>query len=381
VKILVTHPSAELYGADRMALLTVQSLVRKGHTVTVVVPADGPLVAKISDAGADIVVADVPVLRKSALSPLPALSLLWNVLTTRSHRARFLSSVDPDVVYLNTIVQPWWIVTAKLQRRQVVVHVREAEGQSSRLVRRLLYAPLLWADLIVCNSESTKREIISVLPRVQRGATVIYNGKDWSEYRVDRPECDSDPCGPTRLTVVGRLSERKGQDLAVIALAEIVSAGYNATLTLAGNVFPGNEWFETHLQTTARDLDIEDRVVFLGFQEDIRPVLRDTDIAIVPSRIEPFGTVAAECMAAGLLTIVADVDGLTEIVDDEKNGLTFRAGSQEALTQRCLWAMSNPDRSAVLASIGQRDVSEKFGLDRYEREIVKAVESVEVSKI
>lgn len=381
MRILVTHPSAELYGADRMALLTVQALVRKGHTVTTVVPTDGPLVAKISGTGVDIVVADVPVLRKSALSPLQALKLIWNVLETSSHRARFLRSADPDLVYANTIVQPWWIVTAKLQRRRVVVHVREAEAQLPRLVRRLLYAPLLWADLIVCNSESTKREIVSVFPRLQRRATVIYNGKDWSEYRVDRPERDAAPWGPARLTVVGRLSERKGQDLAVIALADIVSAGYNANLTLAGNVFPGNEWFETELRKTAYDLGIDDRVVFLGFQEDIRPVLRETDIAIVPSRIEPFGTVAAECMAAGLLTIVADVDGLTEIVDDEKNGLTFRAGSRESLTQRCLWAISNPDRSAALASIGQRDVNEKFGLDRYEREIVKAVESAEVSKI
>ena len=44
-------------------------------------------------------------------------------------------------------------------------------------------------------------------------------------------------------------------------------------------------------------------------------MLAQTDIAIVPSRIEPFGTVAAECMAAGLLTIVADVQGLAEIVE------------------------------------------------------------------
>ena len=42
-----------------------------------------------------------------------------------------------------------------------------------------------------------------------------------------------------RLTVVGRLSPRKGQDIAVQALAEVVSTGIDATLTLVGGVFPG----------------------------------------------------------------------------------------------------------------------------------------------
>jgi glycosyltransferase involved in cell wall biosynthesis len=378
MRILFTHPSAELYGADRMALLTVRALVKKAHAVTAVVPVDGPLVGRISESEADVVVADAPVLRKSALSPLGALKLVWDVMRTERRRARFIRSVDPGVVYVNTIVQPWWIITAKLQRRRVVVHVREAEGQSARIIRKVLYSPLRLADLVVCNSESTKREITSVQPQLERTATVIYNGKDWADYRVERVARESDPRRPTRLTVVGRLSERKGQDLVISSLADILSAGHNATLTLAGDVFPGYEWFADQLRQTASALGVDDRVVLLGFQEDIRPVLQDTDIAIVPSRIEPFGTVAAECMAAGLLTIVADVDGLTEIVDDGQNGLTFRAGSHQELTQRCLWAMSNPEQSAALAVTGQRDVNEKFGLDRYEREIVKAIESLEV---
>ena len=46
VNILITHPSAELYGSDRMALLTLRALVKRGHAVTAVVPADGPLLGQ-----------------------------------------------------------------------------------------------------------------------------------------------------------------------------------------------------------------------------------------------------------------------------------------------------------------------------------------------
>ena len=378
MNVLITHPSAELYGSDRMALLALRALVKQGHAVTAVVPDDGPLLGKMRASRANVIVADIPVLRKADLKPLGFLRLLWRVAESQFRIARIVRSVNPDVLYVNTIVQPWWIAGAKFQRRRVVVHVREAEGQLRHVLKTIINAPLMLADVIICNSQSTKREITSILPMSRKQILVVYNGKDWSEYQSRqsvRSSCDATT--PVRLTVVGRLSPRKGQDIAVQALAEMISTGADATLTLVGGVFPGYEWYEQDLKETAAKLDLADRVKFVGFQEDIRTMLAQTDIAIVPSRIEPFGTVAAECMAAGLLTIVADVQGLAEIVENGNNGLTFSADDHTALARSCIWAMTHPEESKNLALRGQRDVSERFSLERYEREIVEALESLE----
>jgi glycosyltransferase involved in cell wall biosynthesis len=378
LKILLTHPSADLYGSDRMALLAMRALVKRGHAVTAVVPDDGPLISKIRESRGHVIIADTPVLRKSDLSVLGFPRLLWSAAASQSRIARIVRSVDPDVVYVNTIVQPWWIAWGKFQRRRVVVHVREAEGQLHHLLKTMINAPLMLADVILCNSKSTQREIASVLPMSRKQILVVYNGKDWSAYQSQqsvRSSCDA--AAPLRLTVVGRLSPRKGQDIAIRALAEIISTRTDATLTFVGGVFPGYEWYEHELKQTAAKLDLADRVKFIGFQEDIRPVLAQTDIAIVPSRIEPFGTVAAECMAAGVLTIVADVQGLAEIVENGTNGLTFSADDHRALARCCIWALGHPEESKKLALTGQRDVHERFSLDRYEREVVEALESVE----
>ena len=382
VNILITHPSAELYGSDRMALLTLRALVKRGHAVTAVVPADGPLLAKMRESRANVIVADIPVLRKADLKPLGFLKLLCRAAASQFRIARIMRSVNPDVLYVNTIVQPWWIAGGKFQRRRVVVHVREAEGQLRDILKKIINAPLMLADVVICNSKSTQREIISTLPMSGKQIMVVYNGKDWSEYQSRQSvQSSCDATTPIRLTVVGRLSPRKGQDIAVRALAEITSRGAEATLTLVGSVFPGYEWYEHELKETAAKLNLGDRVKFIGFQEDIRTVLAQTDIAIVPSRIEPFGTVAAECMAAGLLTIVADVQGLAEIVENGSNGLTFSADDHSALAQCCIWAMTHPEESKKFALQGQCDVSERFSLDRYEREVVGALESVERVKV
>jgi glycosyltransferase involved in cell wall biosynthesis len=376
VRVLISHPSAELYGSDRMMHLALCALVQQGHSVTATVPSDGPLVTRMRESGADVVIADTPVLRKADLRPRGVLKLLWRTLLGLFRITRIVSSVKPDVVYVNTIVQPWWIVGAKACGRRVVVHVREAEGQLPRTLKAIINAPLMLSDVIVCNSESTRLEITSVLPVSRKPILVIYNGKNWSEYSCPQRNSDTDCVHQSRLSVIGRLSPRKGQDIAIRALAELSSNGSQASLTLVGDAFAGYEWYEQKLRQMAKELGVSDRVIFFGFCDDIRDVLTDTDIAIVPSRIEPFGTVAAESMAAGRLTIVADVQGLAEIVENDVNGLTFPADDAKALAQQCMWALDHPEEAGKLALLGQQDVSERFSLARYQNEVVRVIESV-----
>jgi glycosyltransferase involved in cell wall biosynthesis len=382
MKILLTHPSADLYGSDRMALLAIEALAGQGHEVHAVVPVGGPLLELIGNTDASVVVKDIPVLRRADLHPTRIFGLLWRVLRSSEQIVRTISRQNPDVLYVNTIVQPWWVLAGKLMRRRVVVHVREAESQSHPAVRKLLCGCLLMADLVICNSEATRTEITSMVP-VSRGRTmVIYNGKDWSKYRTDRSDHRRDTLrrSPIALVVIGRLSHRKGQDVAIRALAELKAQGCQARLTIVGSAFEGNEGIWSELISLATSLGVLDQTRFKGFQQDIRSILAETDIAIVPSRIEPFGTVAAECMAAGLLTIVSDVQGLTEIVEPDRNGLTFPVGDHQTLALRCIWAVNHRDDAERLALCGQRDVDERFGLERYQRQIVEALECVAVEK-
>lgn len=379
MKILLTHASAELYGSDRMAALSCAALSFKGHSVTAVLPVDGPLVEELTAAGTDVLVADVPVLRRADLHPVRVFGLLARLAVAVAGMLKIFRSQRPDVLYVNTIVQPWWIIVGKALRCKVVVHVREAEPQARPIVRKLLYGPLLLADMVLCNSESTCREISAMIPLPASRTMVIYNGKDWSNYRVPARR-RTDPSDPLALTVIGRLSSRKGQDIAIRALVRLLEEGFDATLTIVGSAFEGNDDYRDELLALASVHDVLDRIVFTGFMDDIRPVLAETDIAIVPSRIEPFGTVAAESMAAGVLTIVAAVQGLTEIVDADRSGLTFHSGDHLGLAEQCAWAANHPDQAAALAWQGRCDVDQRFGLDTYQRQIVEAVESVDTKE-
>jgi len=379
VNILLSHPSAELYGSDRMVLLAARGLVDRGHTVTAVLPSDGPLALELKAAQITVIIADIPVLRKSDMALRPFISLVSKIARSQRDLVRIIRTVRPDVLYVNTIVQPWWITAGKLMRIPVVVHAREAEPQLSRLLKTAIYAPLFLADVVICNSKSTRRDLLEFKPMSRKRLPVVYNGKDWSAFQHGGHRTSASP-STVRLTVVGRLSPRKGQDIAIRALAELIAEGTATTLTLVGDVFAGYEWYESELRRIASELNVDDHVSFAGFQPDIRPALAETDIAIVPSRIEPFGTVAAECMAAGVLTVASNCQGLTEIIDQGRNGLIFPVDDSSALAQACLWALSHPEEAKEMTSRAQRDVEEKFSLARYEEEVAEVIQSAVSSK-
>ncbi|WP_428499313.1 glycosyltransferase family 4 protein [Pseudonocardia sp.] len=362
-----------------MAVQAVRALVDAGHSVTVIAPGDGPLAANFLEAGARFIPSQVPVLRKSDLSSSGILRLVRQVARSIPQLLHIVRQEDPQVIYINTIVQPWWMIAALLTRRKQVVHVREAESNSSRIVRTMLHLPLLGASRIICNSRATASEVSAAVRGLARRTVVIYNGKDWSPYlsEGDLSIPQKSDSAKTSLTVVGRLSPRKGQDLAIRAAAMLQDLGIDVDLSLVGDTFAGYEWFYDELRSLAQKLGMADRVKFLGFQHDIIPTLRTTDIAIVPSRIEPFGTVAAESMAAGVLTIVANVQGLIEIVTDRETGLTFEAGKAESLAQACVWAIKNAGDATRIAIAGQESVPERFSLESYKSAVVSVLEKVQ----
>src|SRR5205807_7048614 len=105
--------------------------------------------------------------------------------------------------------------------------------------------------------------------------------------------------GPVELLFLGRLSPRKGPQVAVATLAELRKRGVDARLTLAGSTFRGYEWFEEELVATVRREGLGDHVELAGFVADPRPLLARCDVLLVPSVLaEPFGNTAVEGLLA-----------------------------------------------------------------------------------
>ncbi len=310
--VLISHPSADLYGSDRVMLSSVEALVGAGRRVVVTLPAAGPLVREIEQRGATVALCPSPVLRKSAIRPVGMVKLLIETARSLPKSIGVVRRSGADVVYVNTLTIPLWILVGRLTGRPVLCHVHEAEASASLILRRLLTLPLLFANRLVVNSEFSMNVIAGAFRRLATRSVVIYNAVPGpANLQQSRSRLD----GPTRLLYVGRLSPRKGPDVAIEAVNDLKKRGIAAELDVVGAEFPGYEWFTEGLRERVRQEGLADRVHFHGFQQNVWPFLARTDIALVPSTVdEPFGNTAVESVLAARPLIVSATSGLVEAV-------------------------------------------------------------------
>lgn len=367
--VLIAHPSAELYGSDRVMLDTVSALVARGWTVFVTLPTDGPLVEGCRAAGATVLRCGTPVLRKSALRPKGFVSFVASVLSSLRPGMAVLRTTRPDVVYVSTITAPLWLLLARLRRHPVVCHLHEAEVGLPRLVGRVLVSPLLLADVVISNSTFSLEVATAAIPRLRARSIVVSNPVPGPVHPA-AARAILDP--PIRLLYVGRLSPRKGPQHVIEAVEVLRARGSHCHLAILGSVFEGYEWFERELHEAVSRAGLDEQVDFLGFRPDVWPVIAAADLVIVPSVMhEPFGNTAVEALLAGRPVVASALGGLLEAVSGYDSARSVPPADPTAIADAVAsitsdWTSSRvaAERDAIAAAV--RHSPERYG-DRIDR--------------
>jgi glycosyltransferase involved in cell wall biosynthesis len=175
----------------------------------------------------------------------------------------------------------------------------------------------------------------AVAAHVSNQSTVIPN-----PYREDIFHEISGIFRDKELVFLGRLVSDKGADLLLDALANIKVLGLTPRLTIIGT---GPE--ESKLRQQVKDLDLSDRVEFVGVkvEQELAQLLNSHQIMVVPSRWqEPFGVVALEGIACGCAIVGSDGGGLKEAIGP--CGATFPNGDVQALTQVLANLLTHPEQ-------------------------------------
>ena len=131
-----------------------------------------------------------------------------------------------------------------------------------------------------------------------------------------------------------------------------------ATLVMIGD---GPERVDA--ESEARELGVTEDVRFLGRLDSVASVLQASDLFILPSQTESFGLAALEAMACGAPVVASRAGGLTEVIDDEVNGILEPVGSVEAMGRRAVELLRDPERHAAMRAAAIAKAQE-FSADR-----------------
>lgn len=97
----------------------------------------------------------------------------------------------------------------------------------------------------------------------------------------------------------------------------------------------------TKIQCKIKSMGLEDKVLFLGKQEDVAQVISLADVLLLPSEKESFGLVALEAMACGVPTIGSNAGGIPELVTHGETGYLAPIGDVEAMSQYAIELLSD----------------------------------------
>ncbi len=365
--LLIATPSCDVYGSDLQMLETVRAARDASWRVVVTSPADGPLADRLAGLGAELTLLPAPVLRRADASPTGVARLAAAAARALPGMVRLLRTTRPDVVLVNTITLPLWPVAVRLTGHRLVVHVHEAEDRDPRPVRRAMALPLRAAHVVMMNSRTTLESICGVTPALRRRSVVVHNG-------VEPPSAPVRPpvrARPRRLVVVGRLTRRKGCDVALEATATLLARGHDVVLELAGTAAPGGEEFRDDLVERASRPDLDGRVELSGYASPVWPVLDRADVVLAPSLGESFGNAVVEAQLAGRPVVASSVQGHLETVVHEETGLLVQPGDPDALAAGVARLLDDEGLADAVAQRGREVALVSFTAERYRVEVVR----------
>jgi N-acetyl-alpha-D-glucosaminyl L-malate synthase BshA len=152
------------------------------------------------------------------------------------------------------------------------------------------------------------------------------------------------PNGEKLLVHISNFREVKRVKDAVRAFKLVLDQGVKAKF-----LFVGDGPDRSECQALARELGIWQQTRFLGKQSELASILSASDVFLIPSGNESFGLSALEAMACGVPVISSNIGGLPELNIDGETGFVVDVGDVEAIADRMVRLLRDPDLHARLS--------------------------------
>lgn len=249
-----------------------------------------------------------------------------------------------------------------------IPHIVYRRGSAIPIKDRLLnrYIFKNWITHILTNSIATKNTIIehnSNLFPVEK-IKVIYNPIDIEEF-LNRSHSTVIPLFKDTLIIgsVGRLAPQKNQHFLIDLSRKLKEKNVLHKIYIGGT---GS--LEEELRNYSKQQGTENEVVFLGFLDNVKNLIMDIDVFMLPSLWEGFGYVLAEASLCKKPIIAFDVSSNPELVLDNQTGYLIPVNDVEATASKLL-KLQDPELRSKLGEKGLEYCSRKFDKNKITKEL------------
>lgn len=378
-KVLFLDHVGALGGAE----LAIENVVHAYRdTSTMVLFADGPFRQRLERAGVRVEVVEGgasvhAVRRETVWAGVGAMAGIGSLTSRLVDIAR-----RHDVIHANS--QKAFVVAGLvglLTRRRVIWDLNDllTPDHFSRTNIRIDVALANWcAALVIANSRASADALVAQGGDARK-VEVVYNGIPPEPFDAVTDEHlaalgrELRLGGQPILGLFGRLTEWKGQHVAIAALSRLPGVH----LLIVGDALFGEERYAASLEKQVAELGLQSRVHFLGFRSDVERLMRFVDVVIHTSTsAEPFGRVIVEGMLARRPVIATRAGGVEEILEHRVTGLMVQPGDPDALAQAVRSLLDDARYAERIALAGRAHAEERFTVDAMVHAMTRHIEAV-----
>jgi phosphatidylinositol alpha-1,6-mannosyltransferase len=261
-----------------------------------------------------------------------------------------------------------WAV-GRLTRSQVLIyaHGEELTGWGRGRKFQAMCFALRHADWVLANSDFTRDTLISLIGVAPERIALIYPTVDVERYRSNLPHEDLRAsiglAAEQRLVLsVGRLTRRKGFDMVIRSLPELLRQKLDVHYALIGI---GDD--RDYLANLAREMGVSNRVHLLGHvpAEDLPRWYNACDMFVMPNRdikgdTEGFGLVFLEAGACGKPVISGRAGGTGSAVEEGVTGLRVDGEKVADVAAGIGEILSNPEKARAMGAAARQRTASQF---------------------
>ncbi len=363
-------------GITRFAKGLVQGLVNNHCSVEILLEEDGPHSRKTTNVEYECIIHGI----KGRNSPLKrALAFaggLWHLYRKAKYDAVIAITWSPcgtGACLFNLLHRiPYW----------VICHGNDVlEPQRSFFYTRLMRNVFRSAKGILPNSGFTANSVSDLdIPR--NIITVIGCGiipQDLKNACCGKSIREQFAIGSKPLLVtVGRLVNRKGQDMVILALPKILQSFPETIYMIVGE---GKE--QERLERLAAETGVKKNVIFTGFinDDEMYTCMAECDLFVMASRdlpeegeVEGFGIVFLEAGCFRKPVIAGRAGGMVDPVVDGETGYLVDPTNPEDIAQKIVTLLDNKERCERMGSAGYERVMQDYTWDAVARRVLAALQ-------
>jgi glycosyltransferase involved in cell wall biosynthesis len=350
-RVLTLFPSADGGGAERLVLEQMRFHAGAGYDYAAVALRKGKLHAEFA--------------AQACYSCVHA-GTIFNPLALRKVH-RLIGAREIEILHTHLQEADFYgFLLKRLNPRLVWISTRHnADAFRTRAFWRSLNAAFARrTDRVIAVSEGVRAFVTKYERIATEKLVVVRNGIDLGRFAA-LPTREAArallglPAEDFVAGIVGRLSPQKGHTYLLQAAARLAADIPRLRLLVVGQ-----GQLQGRLERQARDLGIAERVSFVGFRADVANLYAAMDLLAMPSLFEGLPLVLVEALVCGKIAVGTRAPGVTDVIDDGKNGLLVDVGDVDGLAA-AIRRVHRGDFDPQLPARARQAAIADYGLETY----------------